>query len=355
MLTFGLFTARRGHVVAIRNRHIVLAKRPDNYPQYDDFELTESELRSPANGEISCKNLYLSLDAGFRNWMNESSGDNVLPAMPLGEPVMGLALSRVIESKHPDYQAGDMLMARFAWEEYTVCAADDFIIKLPAELDFPYSYYLGILGDTGMSAYFGMTDIGKPKQGETVLVSAAGGAVGSVAGQIAKIYGARTVGISSGAEKCQRLVDELGYDAAVDRKAPHGVEEEIRAVCPQGVDVYFDNVGGETLQAAIANLNVGARIPLCGSITTYNAEDPPPGPNNMFELVTKEVTMQGFMTHTQPERYQMVREQLQAWIATGQLKNIEYCLEGIENAGVAFCDLFAGRNFGKTVVKLSDQ
>lgn len=341
--------------MAIKNRHIVLAKRPDNYPQYDDFSLAESSVPELNDGQILCKNLYLSLDAGFRNWMNESAGDDVLPAMPIGAPVMGLTLSKVIESRHPDYQAGDMLMARFAWEEYTVSEVEDFIVKLPGELNFPYSYYMGILGDTGMSAYFGLTDVAKPKEGETVLVSAAGGAVGSVAGQIAKIYGARAVGISSGAEKCQRLMDELGYDAAVDRLAEKGIEQEIREICPDGVDVYFDNVGGETLQAAISNLNVGARVALCGAITHYNAEDPIPGPNNMFELVTKEVTMQGFMTHMKAERYDEVREQLQGWIAAGQLKNIEYCLEGIENAGVAFCDLFSGKNFGKTVVKLADQ
>lgn len=341
--------------MSISNRHIVLASRPDGYPQYDNFELTTSTLPEVKDGQIACKNLYLSLDAGFRNWMNESSGDEVLPAMPLGKPVMGLSLSRVVESRHPDYAVGDMLMARFAWEEYTVTDADDFIAKLPSKLDFPYSYYMGILGDTGMSAYFGLCDVAKPKKGETVLVSAAGGAVGSIAGQIAKMMGARTVGITSGAAKCERLLSELGYDAAVDRKAGHGIEEEIRRVCPEGVDVYFDNVGGETLQAAISNLNVGARVALCGSITSYNSEEPPPGPNNMFELVTKEVTMQGFMTHMQAERYPEVREQLQSWVKEGHIKNIEYCLEGIENAGVAFCDLFAGRNFGKTVVKLAEE
>ena len=336
------------------NRHIVLAKRPDEYPQYSDFRLTESELPQTEEGQIACKNLYLSLDAGFRNWMNESAGDEVLPAMPLGAPVMGLTLSKVIDSKHADYDVGDMLMARFAWEEYTVTNADDFIVKLDNELAFPPSYYMGVLGDTGMSAYFGITDIGKPQKGETVLVSAAGGAVGSIAGQIAKMSGARVVGISSGAEKCQRLIDELGYDAAVDRKSAKGIEGEIKAVCPDGVDVYFDNVGGETLQAAISNLNVNARVALCGSITQYNTDAPMPGPNNMFELVTKEVTMKGFMTHMQAERYPEVRQQLQDWINDGKLKSIEYCLDGIENAGVAFCDLFAGRNFGKTVVKLSD-
>lgn len=337
------------------NRKVVLAKRPVGNPEYDDFELLSSPLRDIQAGEFLSKNLYISLDAGFRNWMNESSGDEVLPALPLGEAVMSLTLSKVIESNHSDYQVGDMLMARFSWEEYTISAGEDFIIKLPRELEFPHSYYLGILGDTGMSAYFAMNDIGKPKPGETVLVSAAGGAVGSIAGQIAKIMGARTVGISSSEEKCQRLIDELAYDAVVNRNAPEGIDAAIAKACPNGVDVYLDSVGGETLQAAISNLTLRGRIALIGSITHYNAdEEGPKGPNNLFELVAKEALMQGFMTHMHEDRYEEVREQLQAWVASGQLKSIEYALDGIENAGVAFCHLYAGRNFGKTVVKISD-
>ena len=336
------------------NRQIVLARRPREYPVYDDFRLVSSALPEVQDGHIATKNLYLSLDAGFRNWMNESSGDNVLPAQPLDEAVMGLTLSRVIESRHPDYAVGDLLMARFAWEEFSVYSGDEFIVKLPPDLKFPYSYYLGILGDTGMSAYFGLTDIGRPKAGETALISAGGGAVGSVAGQIAKIYGARAVGMTSGEEKCRRLVEELGYDATVDRRSPDGMEAAIAAACPDGIDVYFDNVGGEALQAAIANLSPGARIVMCGSITHYNAEEPAPGPSNLFELVTKEASIQGFLTHHRVDRYPEAREQLEDWIAQGKLKNVEYMLDGIENAGVAFCDMFAGRNFGKTVVRLSE-
>jgi NADPH-dependent curcumin reductase CurA len=316
---------------SILNRQVVLARRPSGNPEYEDFQVSESTLPAVAEGQFATRNLYLSLDAGFRNWMNETSEDNILPAFELGAPVMGLAFSRVIESRHPDYAVGDLLMARLAWEEYSVSDGGEFIVKLPSDLEFPYSYYLGILGDTGMSAYFGLVDIGRPKEGETVLISAAGGAVGSVAGQIAKILGARTVGITSSESKCRRLMDELGYDAAVNRKSADGIESAIAAACPAGIDVYLDSVGGETLQAAIANLN-----------------------HNLFELVTKEALMQGFMTHHRVDRYPEAREQLARWIADGKLNNIEYMLEGIENAGVAFCDLFAGRNFGKTVVKLSD-
>lgn len=336
------------------NRHIVLARRPDGYPRNDDFKLTESALRPLRTGEFLAKNYYVSLDAGFRNWMNESSGDNVLPALPIDEPVMGLTLSKVLESNNREYSPGTTLMARFAWEEYSISSGGDFIVRLPSTLDFPSSYYMGILGDTGMTAYFGLVDIGKPAADETVLISAAGGAVGSVAGQIAKILGGRAVGISSTEEKCRRLVEELGYEAAVNRRSAAGIQAAIAEVCPDGVDVYFDSVGGETLQAALTNLAPGGRIVMCGAITHYNADEPMAGPNNMFDIVTKEITVQGFLTHHRVDRYPEARSQLEEWLDSGLLTNIEYRLQGIENVGVAFCDMFSGKNFGKTVVQLFD-
>ncbi len=335
------------------NRKIVLARRPQGYPAYEDFALVEAPMPVPAENEILVKNHCVSLDAGFRNWMNEDAGDEVLPAMPIGEAVMGLTLAEVTESHHPDYEVGDMLMARFAWEEYSIGTQNDFIAKLPKDLPFPYSYYMGILGDTGMSAYFALTEIAKPEKGDTVLISAGGGAVGSVAGQIAKILGAgRVVGISSSADKCARLVSDLGYDAAVNRKSEKGLEAAIQEACPDGVDVFLDNVGGETLQAAITNMNHLGRIALIGAVTHYNAEGEPFGPNNIFELVTKEITMRGFMTHFREAQYDDVRRQLEQWLNNGQLKNYEFKMQGIENVGNAFCDMFSGKNFGKTVVDL---
>jgi NADPH-dependent curcumin reductase CurA len=284
--------------------------------------------------------------------MNEDSGDDVLPAMPLGAPVMGLSLAKTVESKNPDYAVGDMLMARFAWQQYSVGRKGDFIAKLPDNLNFPYSYYLGVLGDTGMSAYFALTEIAPPEPGQTVLVSAAGGAVGSIAGQIAKIYGARTVGITSSPEKCKFLTEEIGYDAAVNRKSPEGQAAAIAAACPDGVDIFLDNVGGETLQAAISNMNHRGRMALCGSVTHYNSMGEAFGPNNMFEVVTKEITMTGFMTHWRESQYDEVRRQLESWLSDGKLKNFEFKRTGIENVGVAFCNMFDGVNFGKTVVDL---
>lgn len=334
------------------NHQIVLASRPSGPPREENFSLVASPLRSLMEGEFLIRNLFISLDAGFRKWMNEGSGDHVLPAMALGAPVMGLTLGRVLESRHPGFAEGELLMARLFWEEYTITDGSDFYTRLPGKLPCPLSYFLGALGDTGLSAYFGLTDIGKPQPGQTVLVSAAGGATGSVAGQIAKIMGARAVGIAGSEEKCKRLMTELGYDAAVNHRAPGDLSAAIARACPNGVDVYFDSIGGPLLEAALANLAVGARVVLCGSIATYNADGAASGPGNLFNLVVKEASMHGFLTHHRAERYPEGQAQLTSWIQSGKLKAIEYLLEGIESTPKAFCDMFAGRNFGKTVVRL---
>lgn len=329
---------------------VVLAARPNGTPKPEDFRVEERPLLALEAGQILCKNHFISLDAGFRNWMDEGSGDAVLPAMPLGEPVMGLTLSEVVESRNDAYQPGQMLMARFAWEEYTVTDAGDFISPL-GEVRYPLNYYLGVLGDTGLSAYFGLIDYGAIKPGQTVLVSAAAGAVGSIAGQIAKHLGARTVGVTSGSEKCQRLQSDLGYAAAIDRTAGD-LAGQMQQACPNGVDVYFDNVGGELLETVLNHINDDARILLCGSVATYNETEPTPGPSNLFQLTTHHAHMHGFMTHLQLDRYDAAREQLAQWIADGHLVVHEHRLHGIDSVGQAFCDLFAGVNFGKTIVEL---
>ncbi|MDE0841224.1 MAG: NADP-dependent oxidoreductase [Porticoccaceae bacterium] len=339
----------------IVNHRVILASRPDGPPIDSNFSVEPVSLRTIATGEVLIQNLYVSLDAGFRNWMNEGSGDHILPAMELGAPVMGLTLGRVIESKNPAFAVSDLLMSRIAWEEYSITdGTQHWLVNLPTDIDAPHSYHLGILGDTGMSAYFGLTDIGKLIPGETLLVSGAGGAVGSVAGQVGKIYGARVVGIAGSDTKCQRLVDELGYDAAVNYRAAGNLSAAIADACPQGVDVYFDNIGGPLLQAAIDNINEKARLILCGAISDYHANEAAPGPNNLFQLVTKQATMSGLMCHYQLDRYDEARNQLMAWVNGGQLRNIEYMSTGIERVGPAFCDMFQGKNFGKTVVKLAD-
>ena len=329
---------------------VVLASRPIGNPVESNFTVVSESLPEVPEGSFLTRNDYVSLDAGFRNWMNEDSGDEILPAMPLNAPVMGLVLAEVLESKHPDYAVGEKLMARFAWQTHSLSDGTDFIARLPAELEFNPSAYMGVLGDTGMSAYFGITDIAQLTSEDTVLISGAGGAVGSIAGQIAKLMGACVVGIVGSKAKAEWIRDTLGYDAAVVRSEDTPLSEAIHAACPNGVDVFFDNVGGQTLEAAITNMNHRGRLVLCGAISGYGVT--PHGPNNLFELITKELSVEGFMTHFRHDRYDEAREQLSEWLRQGVIQSPEHRLEGIENVGKAFADLFAGENFGKTIVAL---
>ena len=331
-------------------KSVVLARRPKGNPVAEDFQVEVSDLPTLRDGELLCRNHFVSLDAGFRNWMNEGSGDAVLPAMELGAPVCGLVLGEVIDSHNPLYAQGDMLMARFAWQTHSISDGSDFIARLPATLEFDPAAYMGVLGDTGMSAYFGMTDILKPSSNDCVLISGAGGAVGSIAGQLAKKSGARVVGLVGSEEKGQWICDVLGYDAAVVRGDADNMAEAIRKVCPEGVDAFFDNVGGEALEAAISNMNHRGRMALCGAVSGYGV--PAYGPSNLFEIVTKEIRAEGFMTHFRHDRYEEAREALSEGLRSGALASPEYRLQGIHQIGQAYADLFAGRNFGKTIVEL---
>ncbi len=335
----------------MNNVQVTLTRRPQGKPVPEDFAVVESKLNELLEGEARVKNHFVSLDAGFRNWMDEDSGDEVLPAMPLDKAVMGLVLGEVVDSRNQDIEVGRLLMARLAWEQYSTVSDEDWLVTIdPEYADLPLSYDLGVSGDTGMSAYFGLTDIAKPQPGETVLISAAGGAVGSVAGQIAKIMGARTVGFAGSDDKCRRLVNDLGYDAAINYRSGD-VDTQLSNTCPDGVDVYFDNVGGPLLEPVLNHINHGARIPFCGAVADY--AEPGSGPANLFQLVTQCARLEGFMTHFQVDRYPEARQQLREWLDSGQLQAFEHMYEGVEQCGIAFSDLFAGNNFGKTVVKVN--
>ena len=337
----------------MKNIQVVLARRPVGKPVPEDFAVREVPVPSPGPGQALIQNQYLSLDAGFRNWMDEDAGDEVLPAMPLDETVMGLTVGRVIESNNDALPVGQLLMGRLGWESYSI-ASDDFMVPLADDPDTPLSYHLGILGDTGMSAYFGMNDIAKPEPGDTVLVSAAAGAVGYVAGQVARIMGAsKVVGICGDDAKAARLIEEVGYDAIINYRTTE-MDAALAEHCPAGINVYFDNVGGPLLEPVINHLAPSARVPLCGAVADYTRTEAT-GPTNLFQLVTKSIRMEGFMTHLQVDRYPEAREALRGWLKDGRLKCFEHMLEGVENAGVAFCDLFAGRNFGKTVVRVRQE
>jgi hypothetical protein len=334
----------------MKNIQVVLARRPNGTPVAEDFSIKETPVTQPDNGQALIENIYISLDAGFRNWMDEDAGDEVLPAMPLGQPVMGLTVGRVITSKHPGLPVGQLVMGRLAWESFSL-ASDDFLVPLEDNEAIPEHYHLGILGDTGMSAYFGLKDIAVPGPDDTVLVSAAAGSVGYVAGQIARIMGAkRIVGLTSTEAKRQRLIKEVGYDEVINYR--HGnLDEQLKSACPSGVDIYFDNVGGSILETVLGQINHGARIPFCGAVADYS-RTAPYGPSNLFMLVTQCARLEGFLTHTKLARYDEARQQLKAWLAEGSLKTFVQAYQGVDQCGIAFADLFAGNNFGKTIVKV---
>jgi len=332
------------------NTSVTLKRRPTGKPVPEDFEVIQSEIPEAGAGEALVENLFISLDAGFRNWMDEDAGDEVLPAMELGKPVMGLTVSRVIQSNNPDLPRGQLLMGRLAWQSHSIAGPDDFLVPLESDDDIPLSYHLGILGDTGMSAYFGLKDIAQPRPGDTVVISAAAGAVGYVAGQIARILGATNiVGFTSSDEKATKLINEVGYDAVINHTTDD-IEAKLAEYCPNGIDVYFDNVGGPLLEHVLNHINEGARIPFCGAVSDYTSTNP--GPSNLFKLVTNSARLQGFMTHHNVDRYDEARNQLKAWLANGDLTCFEQRYEGVDNCGVAFSNLFAGKNFGKSVVQV---
>lgn len=335
------------------NPAIVLARRPVGQLTVNDFAEVDAGMPKIGDGEMLVKHQLFSMDAGFRNWMNESSGDGYLSAMALGEPVMSLTLGEVIESKRPDFKAGDRFMGRLSWTTFAKAGPDEFVTRLPAQLRFPLSYYAGILGGTGMTAWFGVNDIARPRVDDVAVVSAAAGAVGIVAGQLLKSAGAFVVGLSGTDEKCARLVRDFGFDAAINYRT-EDLNAALSRHCPDGMDIFFDNVGGRTLNTALHHLREFARVVLCGAVSSYESADgtTEPGPDNMFEMVTRRVTLKGFMYTDESARYPQAMAELEAGLEAGTLINAEYVLKGISSAPQAFCDMLAGRNVGKTLVAL---
>lgn len=335
----------------MKNTQVLLARRPVGRPVVDDFSVAESEVPEPGEGEALMQNLYISLDAGFRNWMDEGAGDDVLPAMELGQPVMGLVAGKVLKSNRDDLAEGEVVVGRLAWEAYSIAGPGDLMVPIQQKYGLAPNYYLGVMGDTGLSAYFGLTRVAAVQPGETVLVSAAGGAVGNAAGQIARLLGAgRVVGFAGSDEKCRWLEQEVGYDATINYRAGD-VEAAIASTCPEGVDVYFDNVGGDLLEPVLNHINYGARIPFCGAVADYTATEAS-GPSNLFRLVANCGKLEGFMTHYWVDDYEAARDVLADWLAAGKLKNFEAMYQGVAACGQAYEDMFAGRNYGKAIVEV---
>jgi NADPH-dependent curcumin reductase CurA len=324
------------------NPIIKLLSRPTGVPKVSDFELITDQIPKPDSGEILLKTRYISVDPYLRNRMNEPSG--------LGKAFHSRLIAEVIESRNSLFVPGEFVTGILAWKTFQTSTGAS-LSKIDPQKS-PLSAYLGLLGLTGRTAYFGLTQIGKPKQGETVVVSGAAGAVGSIVGQIARIYGCRVVGITGSDEKAALLKSKFGFDEAINYKTAHNLRRAIHEACPQGVDVYFDNVGGEISDAVLTQLNKFARVAVCGSISLYNATEVQKGPRLQPILITKSVLMQGFIEADFTEQFPQAVAELSAWLKEGKLTYSETIMEGFERIPEAFVALFEGRNEGKMIVKV---
>jgi len=333
----------------LTNHVFRLATRPIGMPKRSDWTYSEERVPEPKEGELLIKALYISLAPAMRGWMNE--GKSYVPPVGIGEVMRALALGRVIESRHPKFAAGDFVSGTFGVQEYAVSDGKG-VSKVDTRVA-PLPLHLSALGMSGLTAYFGLLDVGKPKPGDTVVVSGAAGAVGSVAGQIAKIKGCRAVGIAGGPEKCRYLVHDLGFDAAIDYKSDD-VKKSLREHCPRGMDVYFDNVGGDILDAALAQLARGARVVICGAISQYNNTGPIKGPANYRSLLINRARMEGFLVFDYAERYGEALREMAGWRAAGKLKSREDIVEGLETFPDTLLKLFKGENDGKLMIKVAD-
>ncbi len=336
--------------MAAVNRQITLAARPVGFPKVSDFQLVYSPVPSPVAGDVLVRSVYLSLDPYMRGRMNDA--ESYARPVAIGEVMTGGAVGFVVESRDPAFRSGDAVEGMLGWQEYAVAQARD-LRKVDPVLA-PISTALGVLGMPGLTAYFGMLEIGDPKPGETVVVSGAAGAVGMLAGQIAKIEGCRVVGVAGSDAKVAWLCDELGFDAAFNYNTAEGCERALEDLCPAGIDVYFDNVGGVVTDAVVQLINVKARIAVCGQISQYNLETAEAGPRWLHQLIVKQAKVQGFLISAYAERFPEGRAQLAAWLAQGKLKYREHVAQGIEAAPQAFIGMLQGKNQGKQLVQLSE-
>jgi hypothetical protein len=319
--------------------------------QESDFAYREAAVPRPRDGELLVRTLYLSFDPAMRGWMEDRP--SYVPPVAIGEPMRAGAVGQVVESRAPGFAPGDFVQGTFGWQDWAAVAPGGLVpvVKLPPGV--PLTWPLGVLGITGLTAYFGLLDVGKPKAGETVVVSGAAGATGSVAGQIARLQGCRVIGIAGGPEKCRWLTDEARFDAAIDYKR-EDVAARLRELCPKGIDVFFDNVGGGILDAVLAQIADRARIVLCGGISAYNEKELPPGPRNLLALVVRRARMEGFIVLDYLPRMGEGIQALLGWVSRGEIRFQEDVQEGFENIPKTFLRLFQGRNRGKQLLKVAD-
>ncbi len=330
-------------------KQIKLAKRPVGVPTIADFDFSKAPIKAPADDELLIRAVYISVDPYLRGRMQDTK--SYVAPFKLDEVITSGMIGQVVESKSDRFSKGDVIIGNLGWKEYVV-ASEKAVQKIDPDLA-PVTAHLSIIGMTGLTAYFGLLDIGQPKEGETVVVSGAAGAVGSTVGQIAKIKGTRVVGIAGTKAKCDYLLNELGFDAAINYKE-EDVPSALETACPNGIDVYYDNVGGEISDAVFPLLNKFARIPVCGSISSYNNVKPDMGPRVQSALIKTSALMQGFTLGDYSERLQEGRTALATWLNEGRLKYEETITEGFDHILDAFLDLFKGANLGKQLVKVAD-
>jgi NADPH-dependent curcumin reductase CurA len=333
------------------NRQWRLAARPVGFIKESDFEWREETVPTPGEGEILVRNIFLSLDPANRGWVSEVK--SYVPPVAIGEVMRGITIGVVEQSHHADFQAGDIVLGILGWQDYAVSNGAG-LTRLPKDPSLPLTTHLGLFGIIGPTAYFGLLEVGKPKAGETLVVSAAAGAVGSLVGQIGKIKGCRVVGIAGTDEKCNWIKETLGFDAAIDYKN-EPVRKRLQKHCPDGIDVFFDNVGGEILDAVLGLISVRARLVICGMISHYNATKPVPGPYNFVSILTQRARVEGFIILDYMNRFQEAYEDLARWLAEGKIQYRVDVVDGLENAPRAINKLFNGSNKGKLIIKVSEE
>ncbi len=338
----------------LSNRQVRLAQRPVGTPGRECWNFTTEPVAEPADGGVLVKTLALSLDPAMRGWMNE--GKSYIPPVGIGEVMRAGGIGQVVASRNPKFAVGDTVSAGLGVQQYCLIAEDQvkragmFKIDLRAG---SMTQWLNVLGMPGMTGYFGLMDVGMPKPGETVVVSGAAGAVGQTVGQLARIKGCRVVGIAGGRAKCDWVVNELGFDACIDYKAGN-VKAALKEHCPKGVDIYFDNVGGEILDDVLARIGRGARIIICGAISQYNNTTPVQGPKNYLSLLVNRARMEGIVVFDYADRYHLAVAEMAGYLKDGRMKSKEDVVEGLDNFPEALLKLFSGANFGKLVLKVAD-
>ena len=336
------------------NRQIVLASHPQGVPLPSDFACVEAAVPSPSTGQMLVRNMYFSLEAAIRGWLDGKA--NYFEPIPLGGAIRGPSVAQIIESKLDGFEVGDIIFGLHHWEDYSLSDANTVLLpKLSPKAGIPLSYYSGGLGGSGQTAYVGLHEIGKIAPSDTVVISAAAGATGSMACQIAKLCGCRVVGIVGSDEKARLITNTLGADAAVNYKAVDDLAQAVAAACPEGVDVYFDNVGGRTLDAVLTCMNAFGRVIGCGMISDYNDPDNPTPIYNLWKIVEKELTMRGFLLYSYMDKVPEAMEQLHAWVEQGEITVLENITEGLPNAGRAYSDMMKGATVGKNLVRVDTE